>query len=94
MENYFNDSNFQLLPIKGTFPAIAEYPHFAENKRTFQNCRYFDPYNGKCLYCHEGYALDANGLICSRVIDYCAKYKTSYECQECEKGYQLFIDLS
>lgn len=53
-----------------------------------------DPYSGRCLYCHKGYALDANGLLCSKVIDYCKTYKTSYECKECEPNYSLFIDLN
>lgn len=95
-ENYFNDPNFQVLSkeVSESSEESTDYPDFKSNLRTFQNCRYFNPYTAECLYCHRGYALDSNGLICSRVIDYCKTYKTSYECQVCEINYQLFIDLS
>ena len=59
-----------------------------------QNCFYQNSYTGQCEICDEGYAIDELNLVCSRIIDHCEEYDSSFECKKCEKNYIRSIDMN
>lgn len=52
-----------------------------------QNCFYQNSYTGQCDLCEEGYSLDTNKLVCSRIIQNCKNYRSAYECEKCDKDF-------
>lgn len=58
-----------------------------------QLCRTFDPTNGNCLSCYDGYRLNKNRCYLNEPIFNCKMFAGSV-CAECETGYALGADGS
>jgi len=53
------------------------------------NCYSYNPNNGLCLQCMNGYALSSDSLTCSLVVVNCQVFSPTGNCLQCANGYYL-----
>lgn len=95
LQQIFSIQDFQCSSKDGTDAnTVLENTVLTESDMEIQNCLYQNSYTAQCEVCNTGYALDEHKIVCSRIIDHCEEYDTSFACAKCEKDYIKSISLN